>query len=102
MGRFKNLLIRKLGGITQDDYWNIVKSGNIYIPMRAKLKELSISKEFSSRAYPYEDYVKWEMAMPLAKELVKYLKIEKETNEKFKTIKFTYKIQFLAQEKEDE
>lgn len=102
MGRFKNWLINRLGGITKDDYLNIVKSGNIYIPMRAKLKELSISKEFNSGADYNLDFVKWELALPLAKELLKYLKIEKETNEKFKTIKFTYKIQFLAQEKEDE
>ncbi len=102
MGRFKNWLIKKLGGITKDDYLNIVKSGNIYIPMRAKLKELSISKEFNCGAEYKEDYVKWELALPLAKELVNYLKIEKEINDKFKTIRFTYKIQFLSQEEEDE
>lgn len=102
MGKFKNWLIRKLGGITKDDYLNIIKNGNIYIPMRAKLKELSISKEFSSRADYKEDYVKWEMAIPLARELVNYLKIESEVNDKFKTIKFTYKIQFLAQVEQDE
>ena len=102
MGRFKNWLIKKLGGITKDDYLNIVKSGNIYIPMRAKLKELSISKEFNSGADYNLDFVKWELALPLAKELLKYLKIEKEINDKFKTIKFTYKIFFLKQVEEDE
>lgn len=102
MGRFKNWLIKKLGGITKDDYWNIVKGGNIYIPMRAKLKEVSISKEFSSRADYNTDYVKYELAFPLAKELVKHLKIESEVNEILKTKRFTYKIQFLEQVKDDE
>ena len=101
MGRFKNWLIKKLGGITKDDYLNIINE-NIYIPMRKELKEVSISKEFNCGADYRLDFVKWELALPLAKELLKYLKIESEVNEKFKTIKFTYKIQFLSQVEEDE
>lgn len=101
MGRFKNWLIRKLGGITQDDYWNI--SNQMMLTQKKQtLKELAISKEFNIRADYNNEYVKWEMALALSKELIKYLKIESEVNETLKTKRFTYKIQFLEQVKEDE
>ena len=64
-----------------------------------ELKELEITKEFNIRADYNNEYVKWEMALALSKELIKYLKIESEVNETLKTKRFTYKIQFLEQVK---
>lgn len=66
------------------------------------LREVKISKEFNIKADYNDEYVKMELVLLLAKELVKHLKIRSEVNEKLKTKRLTYIIQFLEQVKENE